>query len=70
MHRQEIDKLSMTLHEKGQALVPLQLYFSDGRAKVELGVGKGKREYDKRHSLKERQDRRETDRAVQAHKHR
>jgi len=70
MHRQEIDKLSMTLHEKGQALVPLQLYFSDGRAKVELGVGRGKREYDKRHSLKERQDKRETDRAVQAHKHR
>ena len=70
MHRHEIDKLASTLAEKGQALIPLQLYFSDGRAKVELGVGKGKREDDKRHSLKERQDRRETDRAVQAHKHR
>jgi SsrA-binding protein len=70
MHRLEIDKLEAEARETGYTIVPLQLYFSGGRAKVEIGVGKGKREYDKRQSLRERQDRREADRAVQAHKHR
>ena len=70
LHREQIDKLAATLKDKGYTLVPLQLYFNDGRAKVEVGVAKGKREYDKRQALRERQDRRETDRAVQAHKHR
>lgn len=70
MHREEIDKLSASVREKGHTIVPLQLYFSDGRAKIEIGLARGKREYDKRQSLKERQDKREADRAVQAHKHR
>ena len=70
LHREQIDKLAATLKDKGYTLVPLQLYFNDGRAKVEVGVAKGKREYDKRQALRERQDRRESDRAVQAHKHR
>jgi len=70
MHREEIDKLSASVREKGHTIVPLQLYFSDGRAKIEIGLARGKREYDKRQALKERQDKREADRAVQAHKHR
>jgi len=48
----------------GYTLVPLKLYFSDGRAKVEIAVAKGKREYDKRQALRERQDKREADRAM------
>jgi SsrA-binding protein len=44
--------------------VPLQLYFKDGRAKVEIALATGKREYDKRNALRERQDRREADRAM------
>ena len=70
MHRTEIDKLEAALREKGHTIVPLQLYFSDGRAKVEIALARGKKEYDKRHALRERQDKREVDRAVQAHKHR
>lgn len=70
MHRTEIDKLEAALREKGHTIVPLQLYFSDGRAKVEIALARGKKEYDKRHALRERQDKREVERAVQAHKHR
>jgi SsrA-binding protein len=44
--------------------VPLQLYWKDGRAKVEIALATGKREYDKRHALRERQDRREAERAM------
>ena len=44
--------------------MPLKLYFSDGRAKVEIAVAKGKAEYDKRQTLRERQDRREAERAM------
>jgi SsrA-binding protein len=44
--------------------VPLRLYFSNGRAKVEIGLAKGKTEYDKRHTLRERQDKREAERAM------
>ena len=64
MHRSEIDKLAVTSREAGHTLVPLNLYFKDGRAKVELALAKGKREYDKRHALRERQDRREAERAM------
>ncbi|MFN8078967.1 MAG: SsrA-binding protein SmpB [Kineosporiaceae bacterium] len=70
LHRTEIDKLESALREKGHTIVPLQLYFSDGRAKVEIALARGKKEYDKRHALRERQDKREVERAVQAHKHR
>jgi SsrA-binding protein len=49
--------------------VPLSIYFLDGNAKVELAVAKGKREYDKRQTLRERQDKREADRAISARKH-
>jgi len=68
LHRLEIAKIEAATREKGKTLVPLSLYFKDGRAKVELAVARGKKEYDKRQSLRERQDRRETDRAMGAHR--
>jgi SsrA-binding protein len=64
LHKQQILKLASRVKEGGYTLVPLSLYFSDGKAKVELAVAKGKREYDKRHALRERQDRREAERAI------
>jgi SsrA-binding protein len=64
LHRLEIDKLAVAAREKGFTIVPLSLYFSNGRAKVEIGLARGKREFDKRQSLRERQDRREAERAI------
>ncbi len=64
LHRDEIAKLAGKSKEAGHTLVPLSLYFKDGRAKVELALAKGKKEYDKRHALRERQDRREAERAM------
>jgi SsrA-binding protein len=64
LHKQQILKISHRVKEGGYTLVPLQIYFSDGRAKVEIAVAKGKREYDKRQALRERQDRREAERAM------
>ncbi|RDG38680.1 SsrA-binding protein SmpB [Streptomyces corynorhini] len=70
MHRAEIDKLESKSQESGHTIVPLALYFKDGRAKIEIALAKGKKEYDKRQTLREKQDRRETDRAVAAVKRR
>jgi SsrA-binding protein len=64
LHRSEIAKIEAATREKGKTLVPLSLYFLDGRAKVEIAVARGKKEYDKRQTLRERQDRRESDRAM------
>ena len=64
MNRIEIDRLSDKVREAGLTLVPLSLYFRDGRAKVEIALAKGKKDYDKRQTLKEAQDKREVDRAV------
>lgn len=64
MRRDEISRLIGKTQEKGFTLVPLSLYFADGYAKVELALARGKRSYDKRHALAERQARREADRAV------
>lgn len=66
LHRFEIDKLIGRTQEIGYTLVPLSLYFRDGRAKIEIALAKGKKEYDKRQALKEKQDRREAERAVSA----
>ncbi|MFF3289837.1 SsrA-binding protein SmpB [Streptomyces sp. NPDC003023] len=66
MHREEIDKLESKSQETGHTIVPLALYFKDGRAKVEIALAKGKKEYDKRQTLREKQDRREADRAMSA----
>jgi SsrA-binding protein len=64
LHRLEIERIETAIREKGKTLVPLSLYFLDGRAKIELAVARGKREYDKRQTLRERQDRREAERAM------
>ena len=69
LHRQQIDKLYQKTREGGMTIVPLQLYFLDGRAKVEIALAKGKKEYDKRQTLREKQDKREADRAISARKH-
>ncbi|MET9606017.1 SsrA-binding protein SmpB [Streptomyces sp. NPDC006512] len=66
MHREEIDKLDRKSQESGHTIVPLVLYFKDGRAKVEIALAKGKKEYDKRQTLREKQDTRETNRAISA----
>ncbi|MEV5989304.1 SsrA-binding protein SmpB [Streptomyces sp. NPDC052051] len=66
MHREEIDKLEAKSQETGHTIVPLALYFKDGRAKVEIALAKGKKEFDKRQTLREKQDRREADRAISA----
>jgi SsrA-binding protein len=64
LHKQQIIKISQKVAQGGYTLIPLSIYFSDGRAKVELAVAKGKREYDKRQALRERQDQREAERAM------
>jgi SsrA-binding protein len=58
LHKREIRKLYGKSRENGLALVPLKLYFKDGRVKVEIGIGKGKKLYDRREDIKEREDRR------------
>lgn len=67
LHRREINRLIGKLQEKGLTLVPLKIYLRDSRAKVELGLARGKRQYDKRQSLRERDDRRKIDRALGRH---
>ena len=66
LHKAQILKIHNKVKEGGYTLVPLKIYFLDGNAKVEIAVAKGKREYDKRHTLRERQDKRESDRAISA----
>ena len=64
LHRREIDKLIAKASEKGLTLVPLQVYFKDGLAKVELCVARGRKMHDKREALKTQDARREMDRAL------
>jgi SsrA-binding protein len=64
LHRSEIEKLVGKTKESGLTLVPLSIYFKDGRAKVEIALARGKRAYDKRQSLAARDAAREIDRAV------
>jgi SsrA-binding protein len=64
LNREEIDKIDRRVNEKGLTVVPLALYFLDGRAKVEIALAKGKKSWDKRHSLAERQANREIEQAV------
>jgi SsrA-binding protein len=61
--KKEIAKLAGASKESGYTLVPISLYFKDGYAKIELGLGKGKKEYDKRETLKQKDAAREMDRA-------
>ena len=64
LHRQELLKIERKISEAGLTVVPLSLYFKSGRAKIEIGVARGKREYDKRQTLREQQDNREALRAM------
>jgi SsrA-binding protein len=64
LHRAEIEKIARKTTEKGYTLVPLALYFKDGRAKVEIALAKGKKSWDKRQALRERQDDREKQQAI------
>ena len=66
MHRREIERLIGKTREKGLTLVPTRLYFRDGRAKVEIALAKGKDVGDKRQAIKEREMKREMERAVRA----
>jgi SsrA-binding protein len=66
LNRREIARIERDLTSGGTTLVPLSIYFSDGYAKVEIAVATGKREYDKRQSLAEREGRREAERALAA----
>lgn len=63
LHRREIDRLIGKVNEVGLTLVPLQIYFREGKAKVELALAKGRRSYDKRQKIRERMERREMERA-------
>ncbi len=67
LHRREIDRLYGRIREEGLTLVPMMIYFVDGKAKVELGLGKGKKRHDKRQSIIERRQKREIARA-QSHR--
>ena len=67
LHKQEIIKISHRTKDGGYTLIPLSIYFSDGRAKVELAVAKGKKNYDKRHDMAERDSRREIQKAFGRH---
>lgn len=64
LHRKEIDKLIGLTQQQGYALVPLKVYIKNGVAKVLIGLGKGKKKYDKREDLKRKQMKRDVDRAI------
>jgi SsrA-binding protein len=64
LHKQEIERLGLKIKQQGLTLVPLRIYFSHGLAKVELGLAKGKRTYDKREDLREKDARMQVDRAM------
>jgi SsrA-binding protein len=64
LHHKQIDELARATEERGITLVPLSVYFKDGRAKVELAIARGKARYDKRQAIAERDAKRETQRAM------
>jgi SsrA-binding protein len=64
LHRREIEELAGRTQQDSLTLVPLSMYFKDGRAKVELGLARGRHTYDKRHAIAERDAKREADRAI------
>lgn len=64
LHRAELNRLLGKIMEKGLTLVPLRLYFKQGRAKVELGLARGRKTLDKRHAIREREETREVQRAL------
>jgi SsrA-binding protein len=66
MHKQEIRRLYGKSQERGLALIPLRMYFRNGKVKVEIGIGRGKKLYDKREDIKLKEDRRDMERGLRA----
>lgn len=66
LHKREIRRLYGKSQERGLALIPLRMYFKNGKVKVEIGVGRGKKLYDKREDIKLKEDRRAMDRGMRA----
>jgi SsrA-binding protein len=64
LHKREIKRLYGKFQEKGLTIVPTRAYFKNGKVKIEIGVGRGKKLYDKREDLKRKTDRREMERAL------
>jgi len=64
MHRHEIERLAVKVREKGYTIVPTKVYLKDGRAKVEIGLGRGKKLYDKRHDMADKDAKRDMQRAL------
>jgi SsrA-binding protein len=64
LHRREIDRVAAKVRERGYTLVPTKLYFKDGRAKVEIGLARGKKQYDKRQDMARRDAQRAVERAL------
>lgn len=64
LHKKEIEKMQAKAAQKGYSVIPLKIYFKAGRAKLEIGLAKGKREYEKRDSIKKREADREIERAM------
>ncbi|MFJ3391995.1 SsrA-binding protein SmpB [Leifsonia aquatica] len=69
LHKAQIVKIENKVKQGGYTIIPLHIYFNDGRAKVEIAVAKGKKDYDKRQALRERQDNREAERAMSSRRH-
>ena len=63
-HRREIERMMAAVKERGFTIVPTRIYFKDGRAKVEIALGRGKDRFDKRQTIKAREERRDMDRAL------
>ena len=66
MHKYEINKLTGKIKEKGYTLVPLQVYFKEGKVKVEIGLARGKKLYDKRQDIAKKDQRREAEKELKA----
>lgn len=69
LHRKQIDKLLGLTKQEGYTLVPLKIYIKNGYAKILLGLGKGKKRFDKREDLKQKQMKRDVDRAIKEYNH-
>ena len=67
LHRKEIEKLIGAVERRGYTLIPLSLYWKRGKAKIEVGLAKGKQQHDKRDDLKKRETDREMERALKSH---
>lgn len=68
LHSEEIHKIAIRVEQRGFTIVPIQLYLTKGRVKLQIALGKGKKEYEKRESQKQADDRREMDRAIKDHR--